>query len=206
MEEIERLNLKKKAKNVGSKSANFSTVPKTGDIQMVEAALTPVLIEEPKEITDEDINNAIVYTNEVTSIDFMMPEQEREILEKNLNQYGDLEKMQKVLSIAKKNKKLSEDIKTLELISKTGQLSNRLFELMLNEKNIEVLEKYMQRKFDEGDIAKAYKEVGTVSKIILDARQEMVKGLNPKSNNKSARIALKFTNDDGDEFQLGVDV
>ena len=94
----------------------------------------------------------------------------------------------------------------LELISKSSKLTNRMYDVLLNENNIEILEKYMQRKFEEGDMAKAYKEVGTMLKIISDARQEMLKSLNTQKSGKNARIALKFTNDSGDDFQLGVDL
>lgn len=199
------LNMKRTAKNRGSKSANYATAPKTEEIALVETVLLKPK-EEKKEITNQEINDMVVYTNGVTSIDFMMPEKEREILEKNLNIYENLEETQKILAIAKKNKKLSEDIRTLELISKSSKLTNRMYDVLLNENNIEILEKYMQRKFEEGDMAKAYKEVGTMLKIISDARQEMLKSLNTQKSGKNARIALKFTNDSGDDFQLGVDL
>lgn len=199
------LNMKRIAKNRGSKSANYATAPRTEEIALVETVLLKPK-EEKKEITNQEINDMVVYTNGVTSIDFMMPEKEREILEKNLNIYENLEETQKILAIAKKNKKLSEDIRTLELISKSSKLTNRMYDVLLNENNIEILEKYMQRKFEEGDMAKAYKEVGTMLKIISDARQEMLKSLNTQKSGKNARIALKFTNDSGDDFQLGVDL
>ena len=170
--------------NTGSKSNNFLTDTRTEDLVLAESTfLTP---EEKKEVTDKDIEEAIVLPNGATSIDFMMPEQEREILEKNLNVYGDMEKMKKLLNTAKSNKVITEDLKTLELISKTGELSNRIFDLMLNEDNLTVLEEYIQRKFEEGDIAKAYKEIGMMNKALLDARETMLQKMRTgKNGNRS---------------------
>lgn len=190
--------------NRGSKSNNFETNTKTEDLALVETAfLYPKQEVEP---TEQEIKDAIVYENGVTSIDFMMPEDEREILEKNLNNYSDIEKMQKVLNIAKKNKLISEDLKTLELVSKTGEFSNKLFDLLMDEKNLAVLEEYIQRKFEEGDIAKAYKEVGLLNKAMLDAREGMLQKMRVGRSGKKAKIALKFTNDSGEDFQLGAEV
>ena len=61
--------------NTGSKSNNFLTDTRTEDLVLAESTfLTP---EEKKEVTDKDIEEAIVLPNGATSIDFMMPEQER---------------------------------------------------------------------------------------------------------------------------------
>lgn len=190
--------------NRGSKSNNFETNTKTEDLALVETAfLAPKQEVEPG---DEDIENAIVYNGDVTSIDFMMPEDERKILEKNLNIYSDIKEMQKVLNQAKQNKLISEDLKSLELISKTGEFSNKLFDLLMNEKNLAVLEQYIQRKFEEGDIAKAYKEVGLLNKAMLDARDGMINKLRVGRTGKKAKIALKFTNDSGEDYQLGAEI
>lgn len=190
--------------NRGSKSNNFETNTKTEDLALVETAfLVPKQEVEP---SDEDIENAVVYNNEITSIDFMMPEDERKILEKNLNIYSDIKEMQKVLNQAKQNKLISEDLKTLELVSKTGEFSNKLFDLLMNEKNLAVLEQYIQRKFEEGDIAKAYKEVGLLNKAMLDARDGMINKLRVGRTGKKAKIALKFTNDSGEDYQLGAEI
>ena len=117
-----------------------------------------------------------------------------------------MEKMKKLLNTAKSNKVITEDLKTLELISKTGELSNRIFDLMLNEDNLTVLEEYIQRKFEEGDIAKAYKEIGMMNKALLDARETMLQKMRTGKNGKKAKIALKFTNDSGEDFQLGAEI
>lgn len=189
---------------VGSKSNNFETDTKTEDLVLAES--TFLVPEKEKEITEKEIEEAVILPDGATSIDFMMPEDEREILEKNMNVYGDMEKMKKLLNTAKANKVISEDLKTLELISKTGQLSDRIFDLMLNEDNLAVLEAYIQRKFEEGDIAKAYKEIGMMNKALLDARETMLQKIKSGKGSKKARIALKFTNDSGEDFQLGADI
>ena len=188
----------------GSKSNNFETNASQADFEMINTAF--LVPKEEVNATDKDIEEAVVYDGEVTSIDFMLPENERAILEKNLNMYGDVKEMQKVLNIAKNNKLISEDIKTLELVSKTGEFSNKLFDLLMNEENLAVLQEYIRRKFNEGDIAKAYKEVGLLNKAMLDARETMINKLKMTKTGKSAKIALKFTNDNGEDFQLGAEV
>ena len=188
----------------GSKSNNFETNASQADFEMINTAF--LVPKEEVNATDKDVEEAVVYDGEVTSIDFMLPENERAILEKNLNMYGDVKEMQKVLNIAKNNKFISEDIKTLELVSKTGEFSNKLFDLLMNEENLAVLQEYIRRKFDEGDIAKAYKEVGLLNKAMLDARETMINKLKMTKTGKSAKIALKFTNDNGEDFQLGAEV
>lgn len=188
----------------GSKSNNFETDTRNEDLVLAES--TFLIPNKEKEKTDEDIEKAVVLPGGATTIDFMMPEEEREILEKNINVYGDMEKMKKLLNTAKTNKVISEDLKTLELISKTGQLSDRIFDLMLNEDNLTVLEAYIQRKFEEGDIAKAYKEIGMMNKALLDARETMLQKMKVGKSGKKAKIALKFTNDSGEDFQLGADI
>lgn len=191
--------------NRGSKSNNFETNTKTEDLALVNAVFTPPE-QENIEASQEEIKDTIVYENGATSIDFMMPENEREILEKNLNNYSDLKKMQEVLNIAKKNKAISEDLKSLEIISKLGDFSNKIFDMLMDEKNLAVLEQYIQRKFEEGDIAKAYKEVGLLNKAMLDAREGMIQKLKAGRSGKKAKIALKFTNDSGEDYQLGAEI
>ena len=191
-------------KSNGSKSISYETDTSLSDLVIAESTMLPA--KQEVEVTPQDIQDAIVYPNGATSIDFMMPEDERKILEKNLNQYGDMEKMKKLLNTAKANKVISEDLKTLELISKTGELSNKIFDMMTNPKNLAVLEQYIQRKFEEGDIAKAYKEIGMMNKAMLDARETMLQKVKSGNSGKKAKIALKFTNDNGEDFVLGADV
>lgn len=199
-ESFERIN----QSNRGSKSNNLETNARPEDLALMQVMMTPQT--QKVEATDEQINDAVVYNGEVTSIDFMMPEEERAILEQNLNVYGDVKQMQKVLNAAKRNKLISEEIKSLELISKTGDVSSRLFDMMMDPKNLATLERYLQRKFEEGDIAKAYKEVGLTAKLMLDAREAMQNKMKAGKSGKTAKIALKFTNDNGEDFQLGAEV
>lgn len=200
-ESFERIN----QSNRGSKSNNLETNARPEDLALMQVMMTPQT-QKKVEATDEQINDAVVYNGEVTSIDFMMPEEERAILEQNLNVYGDVKQMQKVLNAAKRNKLISEEIKSLELISKTGDVSSKLFDMMIDPKNLATLEKYLQRKFEEGDIAKAYKEVGLTAKLMLDAREAMQNKMKAGKSGKTAKIALKFTNDNGEDFQLGAEV
>ena len=200
-ESFERIN----QSNRGSKSNNLETNARPEDLALMQVMMTPQT-QKKVEATDEQINDAVVYNGEVTSIDFMMPEEERAILEQNLNVYGDVKQMQKVLNAAKRNKLISEEIKSLELIGKTGDVSSKLFDMMIDPKNLATLEKYLQRKFEEGDIAKAYKEVGLTAKLMLDAREAMQNKMKAGKSGKTAKIALKFTNDHGEDFQLGAEV
>ena len=199
-ESFERIN----QSNRGSKSNNLETNARPEDLALMQVMMTPQT--QKVEATDEQINDAVVYNGEVTSIDFMMPEEERAILEQNLNVYGDVKQMQKVLNAAKRNKLISEEIKSLELIGKTGDVSSKLFDMMIDPKNLATLERYLQRKFEEGDIAKAYKEVGLTAKLMLDAREAMQNKMKAGKSGKTAKIALKFTNDNGEDFQLGAEV
>lgn len=203
--EEENLNLKPKTSSRNGKGINYELMPKREEIAVVEGMLVE---EKPKElvINKDDIDQAIVYSNDVTSIDFMMPEDERNILEQNLNIYDDQKKLQQVLSIAKKNKKLSEEIKSLEFISKEGNLGNQLLDIMTSEASIRTLLKAFNEKVEKGESGKAYKELATAYKIIMDARQEKIKQLNTQRSGKAARIALKFQNDSGEEIQLGVEI
>lgn len=203
--EEEKLSLKPKTSNRSNKTVNYELMPKREDIAVVETMLIP---EKEKEVivSENDVKEAIVYSNDVTSIDFMMPEDERAILEQNLNIYDNQKKIQEVLAIAKKNKKLSEDIKSLDFISKEGDLGNKLLDVMTDEQSINLLLKSFKEKAEKGESGKAYKELATAYKIISDARQEKIKQLNSQRSGKAARIALKFQNDNGEEIQLGVEI
>ena len=189
----------------GSKSNNYETNTQTDDLALAEVVLQPT----KQEIlpTEQEIQDAVVYENGVTSIDFMMPEDEREILEKNLNQYSDMEKMQKVLNMAKKNKIIKEDIETLNQIAKADELINNMYDIMNDPKNLEMINKYIRQKLESGqDVAKAYKEIGLMNKAMIDAREGMVNKLRAGKSGKKAKIALKFTNDSGEDFQLGAEL
>lgn len=190
----------------GTKSINFETDTHTDDLALANAAFL-VPQKEKREMTEEEIRDAIVYTNGVTSLDFMLPEDEREILDKNLNNYSDMEKMQKALNLAKKNKLLSEDVKTLDQISKANELIDNMFDVMNNPENIDMINKYIRQKLENGqDISKAYKEIGLMTKAMIDAREGMISKLKTNRSGKNMKIAIKFTNDSGEDFQLGADI
>ena len=189
--------------NSGSKSNNFETNTQTKDLVLAESAfLKP---EEEYEATDEEIEEAIVYENGMTSIDFMMPLEEREILEKNMMLYNNAEKMQKALNIAKRNKALSEDLRNLEIVSELGDLIQGVNRILASDENLAILNQHIKDLLEKGEVAKAYKEAGLMNKAMMDARQNMINQMKTSKSGKKARIALKFTNDSGEDFQLGVE-
>lgn len=190
----------------GTKSNNFETDTHTDDLALANSMfLLPK--EEEREVSEQEIQDAVVYENGVTSLDFMLPEEEREILDKNLNNYSDMEKMKKALNLAKRNKLLSEDVKTLGQIAKANELIDNMFDVMNNPENIEMINKYIRQKLENGqDVAKAYKEIGLMAKAMIDAREGMINKMKTNKTGKNMRIAIKFTNDSGEDFQLGADI
>ena len=77
---------------------------------------------------------------------------------------------------------------------------------MSDDSSIEVLLKSFKEKMEKGESGKAYKELATAYKIIMDARQEKIRQLNTQRSGKSARIALKFKNDAGEEYEIGAEI
>ena len=194
-------------KGIGSKSSNFETNTRTEDLVLAETAfLVPNKETDITSVTEEEVENAIVMENGATSIDFMLPEEEREILSKNLNKYSDMKKMKDILNIAKQTKVVSEEVETLNQISKSDKLINQIFDVMTDEKNIEKINEYIQQKLEAGDVAKAYKELGLMNKAMIDAREGMINRINTTASGKKTKIALKFTNDSGQDFQLGAEI
>ena len=192
--------------NKGLKFINYETNTKTEDLALAKTAFF-VPTEESKEISEQEVQDAIVYENGVTSLDFMLPDDEREILDKNLNNYSDMEKMKKALNLAKRNKLLSEDVKTLGQISKANELIDNMFDVMNNPENIEMINQYIRQKLENGqDVAKAYKEIGLMAKAMIDAREGMISKMKTSKSGKNMKIAIKFTNDSGEDFQLGADI
>ena len=45
-----------------------------------------------------------------------------------------------------------------------------------------------------------------MNKALLDARETMLQKMKTGRSGKKAKIALKFTNDSGQDFQLGADI
>lgn len=190
----------------GSKSNNFETNTKTEDLVLAESAYF-VQNEKERELTETEIKEAVVFENGVTSLDFMLPEEEREILDNNLNKYSDMEKMKKALNMAKKNKLLSEEVKTLNQISKANELIDNMFDVMNNPDNIDMINQYIRQKLEAGqDVAKAYKEIGLMAKAMIDAREGMINKMKTNKSGKNMKIAVKFTNDSGEDFQLGAEI
>ena len=190
----------------GSKSNNFETNTKTEDLVLAESAYF-VQNEEDRELTETEIREAVVFENGVTSLDFMLPEEEREILDNNLNKYSDMEKMKKALNMAKKNKLLSEEVKTLGQIAKANELIDNMFDVMNNPDNIDMINQYIRQKLEAGqDVAKAYKEIGLMAKAMIDAREGMINKMKTNKSGKNMKIAVKFTNDSGEDFQLGAEI
>ena len=118
-----------------------------------------------------------------------------------------VEKMKKALNLAKKNKLLSEEVKTLSQISKANELIDNMFDVMNNPENIEMINQYIRQKLESGqDVAKAYKEIGLMAKAMIDAREGMISKMKTNRTGKNMKIAIKFTNDSGEDFQLGADI
>lgn len=192
--------------NNGTKFIDLETNTQTDDLALANTAFL-IPKEDVREISEQEIEDAVVYENGVTSLDFMLPDDEREILDKNLNNYSDMEKMKKALNLAKKNKLLSEDVKTLGQISKANELIDNMFDVMNNPENIEMINRYIRQKLESGqDPAKSYKEIGLMTKAMIDAREGMISKMKTNRTGKNMKIAIKFTNDSGEDFQLGADI
>lgn len=192
--------------NKGLKFVNYETNTHTDDLALANTAFL-IPNEEEQEISEQEVQDAVIYENGVTSLDFMLPDDEREILDKNLNNYSDMEKMKKALNLAKKNKLLSEDVKTLNQISKANELIDNMFDVMNNPENIDMINQYIRQKLENGqDVAKAYKEIGLMAKAMIDAREGMISKMKTNKSGKNMKIAIKFTNDSGEDFQLGADI
>lgn len=179
---------------------------KKDEIQMEQEFenLTPVIVEEEKEENKPEI---VVYNNGITSIDFMLPDEERAILEQNLNVYSDIDKMQTTLKEAQKNMQLKQKVKDMqmmdrysEIIDITQQRQAEMLEVILNP------EVFQQYALEDPDKAfKALKSIGDFNKTNVQAREDLAKRMSGRSSNKKFKIDLKFSNDSGEEYSLGVE-
>ena len=161
------------------------------------------------EVNKDQVFEAVVYDGGVTSIDFMMPEDERKLLEKNLDVYENVEQMQKILKIAKNNKKLSQQVRELEMIDECNDVIKSTNKIMSNPRNIQIINELIENAFEKGDlesVSKGYKNLGAENKEMVDARQNLVKNLSGSLNKKNTKIAFKFTNDNGEEFSMGCEL
>lgn len=182
-----------------------------GNIFKSDKALPEAILNDGKteiiEVNNEQVQNAMVYENGVTTIDFMMPEKEREILENNINVYEDVEKTNKILKKAVSNMKIRQGIKELEQIDKLGDIIDN-GELKLNQMLETIdLEAYKNlQKSDPESASKALKNVAIAVSSMIQARDNKVKSLSGSSSNKKVKIGIVFKNDSGEETSLGVEM
>lgn len=167
-----------------------------------KAILVP--IEENKQEKQEEV---VVYKNGITSIDFILPSDEREILEKNLNVYSDMEKMNNTLKVAQRNMQIKQKVKDLEMMDKYADLID-----VTQKKEAEMLEIVLDPEFFARLAAKnpeaafkALKSIGDFNKTNVEARENLAKRISGKSSNKKFKINLKFSNDSGEEYEFGVE-
>ena len=159
----------------------------------------------PTELSKNEVDDVVEYAGGITSIDFMMPEKEREILEKNLNLIDNQEEMQKALVKAEKNAALRQKIRNIEMVDYLTDLIDDTSKLLKNTISRRDVEEYIDRMIQEGDLGKALKEIGIMNKANIDARNELLRGMGNKQSNKRAKVAVKFTNNSGEETAIFVE-
>lgn len=172
-----------------------------GNIVANEADVSSV----PIIVTPDDIQDSVDYQGGITSIDFMMPEQEREILEKNLNLIDNQEELQKALIKAEKNAAMKQKIRTLNMIDYLTDLIDDTSAILAETVSRDDIRDYITRMIEEGDLGKALKEIGIMNKANIDARNELLNGINNGRSKKQAKIAVKFTNNSGEETAIFVE-
>ena len=92
-------------------------------------------------------------------------------------------------------------------IAATITTINNMYDIMNDPRNLEMIGKYIRQRLANGqDVSKAYKELGIMNKAMMDARDNMLNKLKAGKSGKKAKIALKFTNDEGEDFQLGAEL
>ncbi len=165
-----------------------------------KAILVPIEEEKQSEPT-------VVYKDGITSVDFMLPDDERAILEENLNVYSDIEKMNNTLKVAQKNMQLRQKVKDLSLVDKYSDLIDATQKKEAEMLQIVLDEDYFKRLAakDPEKAFKALKSIGDFNKTNVEAREEIVKRLTGRSSNKKFKINLKFSNDSGEEYEFGVE-
>lgn len=179
---------------------NVDTVNKGGEVVLVPVAEQ----EQEQEGNNQDI---VVYNNGITSIDFMLPDDERAILQENLNVYSDVEKMQNTLKVAQKNMQLRQKVKDLQMMEKYSDIID-----LTQQKEAEMLKIVLEPEFFAALAAKnpesafkALKHIGDFQKTNVQAREELAKRMTGRNSNKKFKIDLKFSNDSGEEYSLGVE-
>ena len=188
------------------KSSNFANSTFKSDKAIPEAIINQEETDIIK-VDEKDIQEAMVYDNGVTTIDFMMPEKERQILENNLNVYQNVDKTNKILKKATSNMKIRQGIKELEQIDKLGDIIDN-GQLKLNEmlKNIDISAFYKLQETDQEAASKAIKNISIAISSMMQVRDNKVKSLNGSTSNKKVKIGIIFKNDSGEETSLGVEM
>ena len=188
------------------KSNNFANSVFKSDKAIPEAIINQEETDVIK-VDEKDIQEAMVYDNGVTTIDFMMPEKERQILENNLNVYQNVDKTNKILKKATSNMKIRQGIKELEQIDKLGDIIDN-GQLKLNEmlKNIDISAFYKLQETDPEAASKAIKNISIAISSMMQVRDNKVKSLNGSTSNKKVKIGIIFKNDCGEDTSLGVEM
>lgn len=191
----------------GSKTAKFENESFKKSNKALPTAILNQNVVDVIEVTDKQVEDAVVYENGVTSIDFMMPEKEREILENNLNVYQDVDKTNKLLKKATTNMKIRQGIKELEQIDKLGDIIDN-GQLKLNQmlQTIDV-EAYKKLQSDDPEAAsKAIKNISIALSSMIQVRDSKIKSLTGGTSSKKVKIGIIFKNDSGEETSLGVEM
>lgn len=191
----------------GSKTAKFENESFKKSNKALPTAILNQNVIDVVEVTDKQVEDAVVYENGVTSIDFMMPEKEREILENNLNVYQDVDKTNKLLKKATTNMKIRQGIKELEQIDKLGDIIDN-GQLKLNQmlQTIDV-EAYKKLQSDDPEAAsKAIKNISIALSSMIQVRDSKIKSLTGGTSSKKVKIGIIFKNDSGEETSLGVEM
>lgn len=162
---------------------------------------------EETEQNNEKQDKVVVYENGISTVDFMLPEDERSILEENLNTYSNVEAMQKTLKEAQKNMKLRQNVKDLKLMEKYSELIDITQETQKEMLDIILQPEYFQAlaKKKPEEAFKALKHLGDFNKTNVEARDTLARKLTGNTSNKKFKINLKFSNDSGEEMELGVE-
>lgn len=193
-------------KNDGMKAVNYETNVFQSD-KALPLAIVNDIPEETVEIKEDEIKDIAIYDNNVTDIDFMMPEREKQILENNLNVFENVEKTGKILKQATTNMRIREGIKELEQINKLGQIIDS-GQLKLNQmlENID-MESYKSLQSSDPEAAsKAIKNVAIAVSSMMQVRDSKVKSLNGSTSSKKVKIGIVFKNDSGEETALGLEM
>lgn len=190
----------------GNRGINYEINSSKADKALPEAILNNQNVE-IIEVNDKQIEEAVIYENGISSIDFLMPEKEKQILENNLNVYQNVEETNKLLKKATSNMKIRQGIKELEQIDKLGEIiDNGQLKLAEMLGNIDINSYINLQKTNPEAASKAIKNVSVALSSMLQVRDNKIKSLNGNTSNKKMRIAIKFKNDSGDETSLGMEV